>query len=377
MNAETRSMLSKTRLRKKSTSDDRRHRAWASLLPELLIQILMKLGIVELFACAGVCKEWRSVTKDHRSTLLQNQKPLALVVSKFAKRGCFVHNIFDGTRYKTLLPNFSSRWLMGFSCGYLIMQSHRNITLKHLITRHEIIFPEVPVLKRYISKAILFYSEKVSENLLLVVNKLYCQVYVSLTSRPEWHWIALIGCRKELVDMAYFDGNILVLNKDAGIGELKLQYQTLNADGTTLKARQSVKFFNVRINYPAEWELSPFCLVPTSDQLFMVSHVGQTISPPMMVHRLDRERKEWIQVNDLGEDALFISEGSCAIVKAAKWGGRSNCIYVLSKLSNELSMYLLNTDNRFWHSSVIQEEGSNLRPHFWCFQGLEMGHQGT
>ncbi|KAL1809273.1 hypothetical protein ACET3Z_026263 [Daucus carota] len=85
--------------------------------------------------------------------------------------------------------------------------SHRNITLKHLITRHEIIFAEIPVLKRHISKAILFYSEKVSENLLIVVNKLYWQVYVSLTSRPEWHWVALIGCRKELVDMAYFEGN--------------------------------------------------------------------------------------------------------------------------------------------------------------------------
>ena len=146
------------------------------------------------------------------------------------------------------------------------------------------------------------------------------------------------------------------------------QYNT-----TLMKSQQSLKFFDVRINNPAESILSPFCLVPTSDQLFMVSHVGQTICPPMMVHRLDRARKEWIQVNDLGEDALFISdvlfisEGSCAMVKPAKWGGRSNCIYVLSKLSNELSMYLLNTDNRFSRSSVIQEEGSNLRPHFYYF----------
>ncbi|KAK1364532.1 hypothetical protein POM88_040093 [Heracleum sosnowskyi] len=355
--ATRRSMSSNSRRRRTLTNNDSRRRPWASLLPDLLIPLLMRLGIIDLCACAAVCKEWRSIIIERRSTFLQNQQPLAIVELKYEKNIC-LHDLFGGPTYKTLLPNLNLQWLVGVCCGYLIMLVDTKIWLLNLITGNEIHFPMLPFYKSFEIRAILFYSEELSENLLLVFNKKFPYVFLSLSSKPEWHRVEPVGSFENLVDIAYFNGNIHILTSDARIGTLKLEYQTLE--------QQNVRFSFVRIDIQNSL-LFPLNLVPAHDQLYMLSYLQKEREKVIMIHRLNERLMEWEKVKDLGENALFVSEGSCAVVNPTMWGGRSNCIYFLSKACKQYRGYTTISSQSSCDGIAfeLEEEGSLF--HFWYF----------
>lgn len=91
---------------------------WANLFRDLFVSIIMRLGFVDYVACGGVCKSWRSIADDSKSTFWENQQPLAVVKSNNARKACFLYNTFDGTRYKTLLPELMThRWIVLWILG--------------------------------------------------------------------------------------------------------------------------------------------------------------------------------------------------------------------------------------------------------------------
>lgn len=352
------------------TNNDSRRRPWASLIPDLLIPLLMQLGIFDLCACAGVCKGWRSIINEYRSTFLQKQQPLALVKSRDATKVCLLYDMYQRTTYKTLVPNLNLQWLVGITCGYLIMLVDTKIWLLNLITRNEIHFPMLPFYKSFEIRAILFYSKELSENLLLVFNKDFPFVMLSRSLEPEWHSVQIVGSSGNPVDIAYFNENIYILTSDARIGTLKLESQTLNfTSRPPLKLRQqNVRFSFVKIDIQHSL-LFPLHLVPSNDQLYMVSYVKKETGKVIMLHRLDERLMQWEQVKHLGENALFVSEGSSAVVNPTVWGGRSNCIYFLSKERNHYHEYAVSTSESLLAGIVIEqeEEESIFRQHFWYF----------
>lgn len=134
-----------------SRKNNRTSGLWATLPDNLLVSVKLLLNVVDYFAVSGVCRSWRSVGTNWRDYYMERQKPLVVVKSKHATKSCFLYNVFEGEKYKALLPNLRGNLFVGLSCGYVItLDKNSGFWLINLMTRHELRFPLLPEDKMHI-----------------------------------------------------------------------------------------------------------------------------------------------------------------------------------------------------------------------------------
>lgn len=182
---------------------------WDKLTGNLLVSIILRLGFIDSVSIGGVCGSWRTIVTDNRETILQQQRPLVVVKSTHAKKACFLYNMYDQIRYKTMLPDYLSHWrFVGLSCGYLIMLNlESKFWLLNLITRDELHFPALP---RYFffglteTLPILIYSTDILDHFMLVVNRKMSSMLLSRRGGANWRTIPYKGKDGFFVDLTFF-----------------------------------------------------------------------------------------------------------------------------------------------------------------------------
>ncbi|XP_057491099.1 putative F-box protein At4g22180 isoform X1 [Actinidia eriantha] len=332
-------------------------RSWAGLPYDLLNMISKRLSLVDYLAFGGVCSSWRSSSVAQRAVVLASQPPLLVLVSVYAKRGCFLFDISDGGTYKAMLPNVHGRSFWGFSCGYLIMRDKKfKISLVNLITRKELDFPTLPELYTgYITpdfRPVLAYSTALSEFVLVVAHRFFPLLHFCRFGDENWTVYGFVDEPWMIVDLAVFYGKIYFLTNRGRIGIFKMSpHPTL----TLLTVKGSPNYLSCSLQ-----------LVISDGQLFMVD-----VCNVSRVYKLDQSRTEmeWMKMESLGDKALFLNYTQSAIVNnPSMWGGQSNSIYYT--LFNQCYTYSIDDGDRQSFPFIQGNRVGYLRPFFWFFPHL-------
>lgn len=334
-----RKMAQTSKRQKSRKSEDREWGPWANLTGHLLISIIFELGLLDSVSIAGVCKQWSEIVEDNRKIIIERLSPLVLAKPAHAKKSCCLYPIpIDLQReYKTLLPVFWNRChLVGLSCGFLILRdSESKFWLFNPITKKELHFPAVPQDRSFCLKgsvATLIYSTEISDNFLLVVNQKLCTMLIARRGGATWRTIPYKGKATPFVDITFFKNNVYVLTRDGGIGRLRVTPYLL------------LELMDVRNSFLGLSSTRPQ-FATSKNHLFMVSNLKCRFCPWMtenLIYKLDEANMAWEKVNDLHNEALFLSHmrGGCsAILDATKFGGRSNCIYYCSPTRRSCRVY--------------------------------------
>ncbi|KAJ0084799.1 hypothetical protein Patl1_29790 [Pistacia atlantica] len=134
----------------------------------------------------------------------------------------------------------------------------------------------------------------------------------------------LVCCNHGCVeDVVVFYGRLFVVTSLWQIGKFNL--------------RSGNSVFST-LTYEPHYLTGKIRLVASKEQLFVVNLTATEFN----VYRIDFSRSEWVKVEKLGDEALFIDNMSCRLSNTSKWGGRSNCVYYLSFNSGTCSVYSLN-----------------------------------
>ncbi|KAK1357183.1 hypothetical protein POM88_050439 [Heracleum sosnowskyi] len=331
--------------------------AWDNLPNELLVSILQKLSIIDYMSFSGVSKSWRSAFIDFRKTLMKHQQPLVVVRPKYSKKSCVLYNMFDEKSYKTMLPDLPCKYLLGFSCGYLItFDRNLQLWLVHLMTKQELHFPVLP---QYVAgicykdlSALLFRSTRLSKTFMVLFSMKRNFLLLSESGASSWQKYILSNTSARISDVKIFDGKIFVLTCDALFGEFNP------------KADPVFKFFNISTPLQFRSNMS-VKMVASADNLYAIVH-HFTVDRYFSLFEIDHKKMDSVkQVHDLGEKSLFLSQFSSAVVDTTGWGA-GNCVCVNhSEIANRCSFFNLN-GNLLGSLPVVWDD-DHSKPYCWYF----------
>ncbi|KAJ7970912.1 F-box protein [Quillaja saponaria] len=294
----TKTRSRKRKSRKRKTSDHTNLRLWSELPDDLLNLITKDFNVREYFLLGRVCKSWKSYTEAYMKDFLASQPPLIMILSRYAKKSCYLHNIYESTMYQAQLPNFSKRKCIGVTSGYMIMQNKLRrkscihpLLLFNPITGHELHFPS-PICN--ITHFILVSSiTHVKEHILIGLS---AEVIQSCRSNDN-HWsFCYVDQRPyynswKIVDGAMFKGKIYVLTDHGKIG-------VVNPSSLSVLELFEVKCIDYFLNYPK--------LVVSYEQLLLIT-TSSPANSTFEVYKLNILEKSCVRMWNLGDQALFLT----------------------------------------------------------------------
>ncbi|XP_031252092.1 uncharacterized protein LOC116109988 isoform X1 [Pistacia vera] len=231
------------------------------------------------------------------------------------------------TKYKTKPPQYicNFKFCLGVSSGYLIMLclEKKDVSSSYLwlinpVTGHQIQFPCMPRPPRIkdchdpgIFRS-LFASFGSQGFLIMILCKYGTSLQFCISRDKEWKEYHYGFKSWRMLDIVDFYGKIFVLTDYSRIGIFNFRSCDLNFMELQVAPRLDICWGN------------SIRLVASNDQLFVVDD--------MIIYRIDLSRMEWVKVNNLGEQALFLGHGDmmCSkLINPTKWGGQANCRYGL------------------------------------------------
>ncbi|KAM7508774.1 hypothetical protein LguiA_019227 [Lonicera macranthoides] len=307
-------------------------RPWGTLPEDLLILIIMHLEFPDFLSFGRVCRSWRSAAEAQRKIFLAPKPPFVGVISSFAKKSISFKNIFEETRYKTMLRDVNSKLCLGSSCGYLMMlESDYRLWLVHPITGNEFRFPSLPGSSRKeISsqcRAVLVYSPTLSGYQVVAIYRNTKQIMNGGPHDADWRCLTFHFLPCEFADLAFFKGAIYVLATNCLIYQVSVQ-------------RCGIIFFPMEVKYAPSVSGLNLQLVSSNERLFMVDCYSELRLP--FVYEVDFDSMTWVRMLDLGDEAIFLSDlKSSFVANPTKWGAQGNCVYVLQKKDHLCCIYSL------------------------------------
>ncbi|KAL5765062.1 hypothetical protein ACOSQ2_017656 [Xanthoceras sorbifolium] len=323
------------RKRRKKICNDVSHRGWADLPVELLVTIYSTLTIVDFLKFGKVCSSWRLSFSIFKQNFMNVHAPLVMYISSRGKKSCHFYDISTRVKYETKLPTCVGKKFLGCSSGYLIFQDfHKKIWVINPLTGHKLRFPNMPQTKKPLNgsdRAIFASFGSGSDFALMVLSKThetirYC---ISRDTNARWRYLSFAKESWKIVDLVVFDGRVYALTNNSRIGVFNLRtrrFWFLTLEGTP-------------------W-LTTFVRLVASKKQLLIVHFLPTISRAK-VYTIDLERLKWVEVEDLGDEALFLGAWmSSNSGSTTNWRGLRNCVYHLSFGSNMCNIYNLNGEFR-------------------------------
>nr|POE97347.1 hypothetical protein CFP56_31039 [Quercus suber] len=313
--------------KKKKMVDNSDWRPWSELPVGLLDQITKSLGAIDHLMFGCVCRRWRLYAVAHRQEFMISQPPLVVFLSYRAQRACYFYDIFDQRLYKATLPNLVGKSISGLTCGYMIMKDKKErkdspIWLLNPFTRHEHRFPCPPM--PYCAVILASLATPSREFIIVAIDPVlqFCRstdvnwtvhdlndTFVSSSTDRSPHWW--------FVDGVVFKGKIYVLTNLGEIGVL-----TLNSHPyvTLLEVKGIEDYWSYRIK-----------LLAFDDKLLMI-HRFDSFLWKFEVYELNFAKMTWVKMQNLKDEALFLSPRTSGYSNVTKWRGSQqpmNCIYNL------------------------------------------------
>ncbi|GKV07911.1 hypothetical protein SLEP1_g19612 [Rubroshorea leprosula] len=324
---------SKQRYNKRNARKECTWRPWSDLPGELLSEIAKGLSVADYLSFGRVCRNWRSITVSSKREFLESQAPLVLVISSHARKTCFFFDMSSQDTYRTVLPKFSGRSIVGISSGYLIMQLS-DIMLTNPITGHTLEFPGAlqPFPDRItMSDGCIFASTMPHQDFLVVaLFSMHLNLQFRRSRDHQWTFYSYAGEPWEIKDITAFGARIYALTSDSQIRVLSLKNPP-TMEPLQLKGKPHL---GSNVTFAASDEhLVVLDLVPHRR---------------VEVYRIDFVSSQWVKVDDLGDQSVFMSDmihlRLASLHTTASWGGRRNCVYYLGPWSAKGTVFTLEGD---------------------------------
>ncbi|MFS8026850.1 putative F-box domain-containing protein [Helianthus anomalus] len=188
----------------------------SSLIPEILLLIMMRLGVVDFLAFSGVCKLWQTIALTNRKTFLLSKQRIAIRISTRVanRKECWLEDC-DGRVFLTILPRSSGRACVGLVSGYVILfgRKTREFRLVNPITRHEVNFPRFlfHVVTDPNGLGTLVFTRSTNRWVFVISSRHSRTVSLSfIGKRASW---THLSSDVPISDLAFFKGKIYTLNK--------------------------------------------------------------------------------------------------------------------------------------------------------------------
>ncbi|KAH7577229.1 hypothetical protein JRO89_XS01G0225000 [Xanthoceras sorbifolium] len=308
--------------RKSKTGDDRR--PWEDLPIELLDIVSSHMTIPDYLSFGRACHSWRSYFLDSNKRFTASRPPLVCYISAWDVNSCFFHDITDGNSYEATLPDFTCKFCIGVSCGYIIMgEFFSDLWFTNPVTGYQHLFSSMPQSDycMYRSDRFILASTGPNQDILIV---LLCRKHYSVWYRrsTDMQWSSYSFVDKPwVVDMVVFNSRVVVITNMYQIGILSLR----SSDVRFLEFRGTPRgCFNPRF-------------VTSNEQLYVVDFLP---SVWLEVYKVDFSIMEWVKVDNIGDQALFLGDMmGTGMSSTTRWGGRSNCVYYLSLATDQCYVY--------------------------------------
>ncbi|KAK4603857.1 hypothetical protein RGQ29_012390 [Quercus rubra] len=342
--------LKGSRRKKKGMVDNCNCKPWSEL-PEALLDLITKLlGVIDYLMFGCVCKGWRLYVAAHRKEFMASQPPLVVLLSSYARRTCYFYSIFDQKLYKAILPDLVGKRCSGVSCGYFVMEDKKKsadsqIWFLNPFTRHELRFSSPP--NRYLSIILASLPTPLQEFVIIAIDVFFLQFRKS----TDVNW-TVYDCRdlfkdhfkdysRWLLDGAVFKGKIYILTNHGEIG-------ILNPNSYPYVTLLEVK----GIGYKS----SGLRLLAFEDKLLMIHRYDDRVWQKFQVYELNFLKMKWVKMQNLNDQALFLSNKSSGFSDMTRWRGSQqtmkyegwsvsqrpkNCIYNLGAPVEEYSIHFL------------------------------------
>lgn len=288
---------------------------------------------------------------------MKYQHPLVVVRPKYSKKSCVLYNMFDEKSYKTMLRDLPCKYLLGFSCGYLItMDRNLRFWLVNLMTKHQLHFPVRPEYMGGICYsdlyALLFRSTHLSKTFMVLFSTKRNFLLLSESGASSWQKYILPNTSARISDVKIFDGKIFFLTCNALFGEFNP------------KADPVFKFYNIKI--PFQFLSTISVKMVASDKNLYVIIFHSTVDQYLSLFEIDHKKMDSVkQVTDLGAKSLFLSQFSSAVVDTTGWGA-GNCVCVNHpEFVNRCSFFNLN--GNLQGSLPVVWDNDHSKPYCWFF----------
>ncbi|GKV07907.1 hypothetical protein SLEP1_g19610 [Rubroshorea leprosula] len=313
---------------KKTSKADSTWSQWSDLPMDLLTKISKGLSVADYLSFGHVCRNWRLVTAASKQEFLESQAPMVVVISSRAKKTCFFFDMSSRDTYRTVLPKFSGRVCVGISSGSLIMQS-TDLMLTNPMTGQKLEFPRLlqpfPDRAWMSDRCILAFTMPHPDFLVVALSSRNQNLQFCRSRDHQWNFYSFEEKPWVFVDIIAFGSRIYALTNNSQIGVL------------SLKSPPTVALLELK----GRPYLSPHVKLAASDEHLLVVDFMPTRW--LHVYRIDLVSSQWVKVDDLGDQTLFLSYmihlQCCRIRSATSWGGRPNCLYYLGYKTAECNVY--------------------------------------
>ncbi|KAK7828169.1 hypothetical protein CFP56_030481 [Quercus suber] len=339
------------RSRKKRMVDRSNWRPWSEL-PEALLELIAKsLCAIDYLMFGCVCKGWRLYVAAQRQEFMASQPPLVVLLSSYARRTCYFYSIFDQRLYKAILPNLVGKTCSGVYCGYFVMLDKKKsadsqIWLLNPFTRHELRFSSPP--NPYFSFIFASLPTPSQEFVIIAIKGGYPFLQFHKSTDVNWTVYDYTDLFKGhfaddfrwFVGGAVFKGKIYMLTNHGDIG-------ILNPNSHPYVTLLKVKGIGYRS--------CGLQLLAFEDKLLMI-HRYDTVWQQIQVYELNFLKMEWVKMQNLKDQALFLSNKSSGFSDMTRWRGSQqtmncggwsvsqrpkNCIYRLGAPVEEYAIQFL------------------------------------
>ncbi|KAH7560516.1 hypothetical protein ACOSP7_017290 [Xanthoceras sorbifolium] len=352
--------------RKINICNDRRE--WCDLPEDLLVIISNHLNLADVLTFGRVCRNWRLFFSASKQKVLTSQPPLVFHIPSRASKSCYFYDMSSGIRYVTKLADFSDKSILGVSNGYLILERvflyNSDIWAVNPVTGHQLKFPGMPQpnTTKYDRDNPYFKCRRVraifasfgcrQDFLVMILSKLHKNVRFCTSRDYKWKVYSFTGKTWDILDIALYKGMIFAITSELQIGLLKLGHPDLKL--LNLECTPNI-CINVRF-------------VASDDKLLVINFSSLRVNGVVQVYWINFEGWEWVKVNNLDDEALFLGDMMTSrLIKTSNWGGCRNCVYDLQFMSNTCYVYSLNGPMRRSVPTTIKGGVSPRKINCWYF----------
>ncbi|XP_050258252.1 uncharacterized protein LOC126703326 [Quercus robur] len=269
------------RSKKKKMVDNSNRRPWSELPDALRYMITKLLGTIDYLMFGCVCRAWRLYAVANRQEFMASQPPLVMFMPNRSKRACYFYNIFDGRKYKAKLPN-----LVGKIC-YRISYGHELRVLNPPLEHNRVILASLETpLSKFVITAFRRYDSYLQ----------FCRSTYADWSHCDCndHWI--------FVDLTVYKRKLYAITTGAGIGVVNLN----SCPYVTPLEVKSIPNLKGGL-----WLRGP------DEQLLLINAIGNNHE----VYELNFLKMEWVKMQNLGDQALFLDyyEGGLGFSNKTRW----------------------------------------------------------
>lgn len=329
---------------------------WANFPPDILDIVIQHLLLPDRIRLAAVCTSWHSIARANPLFYSAPQPPWLLLVNKLALTTTTFFNLSERKIYKISQPDppICNRTWCGSSSGWLVtMDAVSGLLLLNPVTGSQIQLPSLttlPNMARPCRMAKVSWSScATSAQHYTVMLALLSAPYLAFTQEGDEAWASLEGTRR-IADLA-------VQNE---------RFYTLDLDGTVVAwdlTGPSPLMTSVIMPAWLPSKISYGYLVGSKAGLLQVWRARDEMD--FRVFKLDLTWEEWVEVESLGDRALFLDLFCSLCVSSRDLANlRANCIYFttghLEKPRREWGTRRFSFENRSVESVIY-----NPQSHFW------------